>query len=66
MSATMLYAAGEAKPARLFACDAGRTMRTVDIGQGITLGRAGTGIDVDLPLNSGIVRCCRERTMRGS
>lgn len=55
MSATMLYAAGEAKPARLFACDAGRTMRTVDIGQGITLGRAGTGIDVDLPLNSGIV-----------
>ena len=55
MSATMLYTAGEAKPARLFVCDAGRTMRTVDIGQGITLGRAGTGIDVDLPLNSGIV-----------
>lgn len=45
MSATMLYTAGEAKPARLFVCDAGRTMRTVDIGQGITLGRAGTGID---------------------
>lgn len=55
MSATMLYTAGEANPARLFVCDAGRTMRTVDIGQGITLGRAGTGIDVDLPLNSGIV-----------
>lgn len=55
MSATVLYDPGEAKPARLFVWDTGRSMRTVEVQPGMILGRAMAQNPVDLPLQSSIV-----------